>query len=55
MNIVNELTYDGENYRWTGSLSKLKTFVEKTLNAEGTWTSPGGDANFFSVDSRTPH
>jgi hypothetical protein len=50
MNIVNELTYDGEIYRWTGSLSKLKTFVEKTLNAKGTWTSPGGDVKLFKDD-----
>jgi hypothetical protein len=47
MNTVNELTYDGEIYRWTGSLSKLKTFVEKTLNAKGTWTSPAATLNFL--------
>jgi hypothetical protein len=32
------------------ALSKLKTFVEKTLNAKGTWTSPGGDVKLFKDD-----
>ena len=48
--MVNELTYDGEIYRWTGSLSKLKTFVEKTQNAKGTWTSPrAATSNFLRM------
>jgi hypothetical protein len=47
MNIVNELTYDGEIYRWTGSLSELKTFVEKTLKEHG--LHPATTSNFLRM------
>ena len=39
---VNKLLYDGEKYRWPGSLNELKEFVDKYVQIKGEWTSPGG-------------
>ena len=54
MTYTNKLSFDGEIYRFNGLISEMKQFVDKSLELNGNWTSPGGDANFFSVDSRTP-
>jgi hypothetical protein len=46
---VNKLLYDGEKYRWTGSLNELKEFVDKYLQIKGEWTSPGGHVKLFTA------
>jgi hypothetical protein len=39
-------------YRWIGSLNELKIFVDVTLAAKGSWSSPWGSVKLFSdIDS----
>ena len=45
---VNKLLYDGEKYRWTGSLNELKEFVDKYVQIKGEWTTPGGLVKLFT-------
>ena len=49
ISILNKLMYDGEFYRWCGSLNDLKCFVKEILDIKGKWSSPGGDAKLFRV------
>ena len=42
-----KLKYDGESYKWSGTLNDLKRFVKEELDIEGNWSSPGGDAKLF--------
>jgi hypothetical protein len=48
MSKISKLTFDGEVYRWIGSLNELKIFVDVTLAAKGNWSSPGGSVKLFS-------
>ena len=48
---ANKLLYDGEKYRWTGSLMELKEFVNKYLQIKGEWTSPGGHVKRFTAEA----
>lgn len=48
---VNKLLYDGDKYRWTGSLIELKEFVDKYLQIKGEWTSPGGHVKLFTAEA----
>ena len=41
------LQLNGERLMWTGDLESLKKFVEKRLNQQGKWTSPGGNSKQF--------
>ena len=47
-----KLKYDGESYKWSGTLNDLKRFVKVELDVEGNWSSPGGDTKLFrSINS----
>ena len=48
---ANKLLYDGDKYRWTGSLIELKEFVNKYLQIKGEWTSPGGHVKLFTAEA----
>ena len=41
------LQLTGERLMWTGDLESLKKFVEKRLNQQEKWTSPGGNSKQF--------
>jgi hypothetical protein len=43
--------YDGDKYRWTGSLIELKAFVNKYLLIKGELTSPGGHVKRFTAEA----
>ena len=48
---ANKLLYDGEKYRWTGSLIELKEFVNKYLKIKGEWTSHGGHVKRLTAET----
>ena len=47
---ANLLSFDGASYRWLGSFTELKLYVEVGLKLSGNWNSPGGDTKVFTSD-----
>ena len=45
------LQLNGERLLWTSDLESLKNFVEKHLNLQGKWTSPGWNSKQFKSSS----
>ena len=45
------LQLNGERLTWTSDLESLKKFVEKDLQQQGRWTSPGGNSIQFKSDN----
>ena len=48
---LQSLQLNGERLLWTSALESLKNFVEKCLNLQGKWTSPGGNSKQFKSSS----
>ena len=48
---LQSLQLNGERLLWTSDLESLKNFVEKCLNLQGKWTSPGGNSKQFKSSS----
>ena len=44
------LTKQDDKFYWKGDLATLQQFVNKIVNLQGKWTSPGGDAKLFTSD-----
>ena len=45
------LQLNGDRLTWTSDLESLKKFVEKDLQQQGKWTSPGGNSKQFKSDN----
>ena len=45
------LQLNGDRLKWTSDLESLKKFVEKDLQQQGKWTSPGGNWKQFRSDN----
>ncbi len=51
--LIEPLQLNGERLLWKGTLQTLKDFVQKSLQEQGKWTSPGGEAKrFTSINGR---
>ena len=44
------LTFDGDEFRWTGTCNQLKIYFAEDLKLSGNWTSPSGGVWLFSTD-----
>ncbi|CAB3998711.1 Hypothetical predicted protein [Paramuricea clavata] len=44
------LTFDGDEFRWTGTHNQLKRYFDEDLKLSGNWTSPSGGVWLFSTD-----
>ena len=47
LDLQRNLTQKEKDYFWEGNLPQLKSFVEKTLKIDGSWSSPGGEVTLF--------
>ena len=45
------LQLNGERRTWTSDSEALKNFVEKDLQQQGKWSSPGGNSKQFKSDN----
>ena len=46
-----DLSYNGNELYWKGSLDDLKEFVHSKLKLDGSWSSPGGDVKLFTGEN----
>ena len=51
LDLQRNLTQKEKDYFWEGNLPQLKSFVEKTLKIDGSWSSPGGEAKLFKGEN----
>ena len=51
MDLQCNLTQKEKDYFWEGNLPQLKSFVQKTLKIDGSWSSPGGKAKLFKGEN----